>query len=652
MKEWFTPAVLTAMTLPGLPATERAVQILAKREGWRDRLNAAGAPLARKRKGRGGGWEYHFSVLPSPAQARLVKNARRDAGPDEATATTDPAAAGAWAHFGRMPDKKKATAKRRLVMLQEVHALRRGGWSKDQAVCEVAARNGVGKSSVYNWLKMVERAAKHDWLPYLAPRHVGRTKTVECDPAAWEFLKRLYLSDEKREFAYCYDLLKEAARENGWTIPSPRTLERRLNREIPLAVRVFWRKGAEAAADLYPYQERDRTGFHALQAVNADGHKWDVFVKWPGIEKPVRPVMLAVQDLYSNKFLGWRIDLSENSEMVRLAFKDMLENYGIPEMAFLDNGRGFAAKCITGGTPNRYRFKVKAEEPLGILPALGVDVRWTKPYSGRSKPIERSFKELCQRIAKHPKFEGAYTGNKPDAKPESYMSRAIDLDTFLQVVGAGMRAYNARPNRNTRVCGRMKSFDQAFDESYGADSTLIRKCPPDALNLCLMAAESVKAGAQSGSVRLLGNRFWAEELVEYAGQPLTLRFDPEDLHVGVHVYQTDGRRICFAECWEAVGFADAAAAKEHSRKRAAYRRATREAAEIERSMTLDEMIALMPDEPDEAPVPETKTVRLVQGNAAVAANAAPQTETERMDDEEFSRNFSAGLRLVEGGLDD
>lgn len=58
-----------------------------------------------------------------------------------------------------------------------------------------------------------------------------------------------------------------------------------------------------------------------------------------------------------------------------MPFGDLFRVYGIPDHAWLDNGRGFAAKCITGGTPNRFRFKVKPEEPSGILTALGIDIR-------------------------------------------------------------------------------------------------------------------------------------------------------------------------------------------------------------------------------------------------------------------------------------
>lgn len=80
---------------------------------------------------------------------------------------------------------------------------------------------------------------------------------------------------------------------------------------------------------LYPAQRRDRSGLYALQAVNMDGHKLDVFVQVPWSEKPVRLYLIAIQDLYSGKILSWRLSDVESWKIVRLAIGDMVETYGI-----------------------------------------------------------------------------------------------------------------------------------------------------------------------------------------------------------------------------------------------------------------------------------------------------------------------------------
>jgi len=652
MKEWYSAAEIADLGLPDLPGTKRGVNLMAQRAGWASAVNLRGEGLTRPRQANGA--EYHYSLWPRRAQTELLR--RETAARKAAAAAAQPGQAErkgsreAWAWFDALPEKRKAVARERLALLEQVAALKRGGLRVNDAVHTTAEQNRVAASTLYAWQAMVEGLPATDWLPALAPQWSGRIATAACDPRAWEALKADYLRLSKPSFETCFRRLQQLAEAQGWPLPSGRSLRRRIEREIPLPVRVLTREGAEALGRLYPPQERDRSMFHALEAVNADGHKWDVFVRWPD-GTVGRPLMVAIQDLYSNKLLAWRVDRSENSDAVRLAFRDVFERFGIPELAWLDNGRGFASKWITGGTPNRYRFKVKAEEPSGILTQLGVEVHWTRPYSGQSKPIERAFRDLCDAIAKHPAFEGAYTGNKPDAKPENYASRAIPLADFLRVVEQGIRLHNARPARRTRVCGGTLSFDQAFEASYA--QALIRKAGPEQLRMCLLAAEAVRAERESGAVRLLGNRYWAECLQAHRGEAVTVRFDPDRLHEPVHLYRLDGRYIGAAECLEAAGFADTGAARDHNRKRAAFVKATREAAALEKQLSLDELVRLLPEvaEPEPQPPSAVRLVAAGGGAAQAAAVPNPDTDTEALSDDDVERLFARGLRLVESSRD-
>ncbi|VEJ45443.1 Bacteriophage Mu transposase [Bartonella vinsonii] len=244
-------------------------------------------------------------------------------------------------------------------------------------------------------------------------------------------------------------------------------MQRHFKAQVSKAVVVLAREGEEKAKKLYPAQRRDRSNLHALQAVNMDGHKLDVFVNVPWAEKPVRLYLIAIQDLYSGKILSWRLSDAETWEIVRLVIGDMVEAYGIPERMTLDNGRAFISKWISGGVQNRFRFKIKPDDPQGLLMSLGVQLQWTTPYSGQSQPIERAWRDLAEAISKHPFCAGAYTGNKPDAKPEDYGKRAIGFEEFKAHVGAQICAHNAQTGRKVLTCvGR--SFDETFVESYNA----------------------------------------------------------------------------------------------------------------------------------------------------------------------------------------
>ena len=322
---------------------------------------------------------------------------------------------------------------------------------------------------------------------YSSPVTPAAPSPPNAAPEAWEYFKADYLRNEAPAAERVHERLARAAAEHGWTFPSVATFVRRIKREIPRPVQILARQGMDALKRAYPAQERDRSVFRALEAVNADGHRFDVFVKWPDGEIG-RPVMVAWQDLYSGKIVAYRVDKTENTDAVRLSFGDLVEHHGIPEHAYLDNGRAWASKWMTGGMATRYRFKVKEEEPLGLLTALlGKDnVHWTTPYHGQAKPIERALRDFCESVAKHPALAGAYTGNKPDAKPENYGSRAVPIDLFLTVLVQEIAAHNARKGRRSAVC-QGRSFDETFNESYARGP--VKKATAEQRRLWLLAAE-------------------------------------------------------------------------------------------------------------------------------------------------------------------
>ncbi|WP_235872975.1 transposase domain-containing protein [Pseudoxanthomonas winnipegensis] len=486
-------------------------------------------------------------------------------------------------------------------------------------------REGVRGGSVPSlgrWTAAVAGVERQHWPALLVPDYVGRTATSEIPAEAWDTFKADYLRVEAPTATSCYARLQRVARVKQWTLPSLATFKRRIERELPRGVLVLARQGREAFDKTFPAQERDRSIFHALEAVNADGHKFDVFVRWPD-GTVARPIMVGVQDLYSGKLLGYRIAETESADLARMAFRDVIERFGIPSKVWLDNGRGFASKMLTGGTANRFRFKVRAEDPTGVLTGMGCEIHWATPYHGQAKPIERAWRDLCDTVAKHPEFAGAYTGNKPDAKPENYGSRAVPLDVFVRVLNVEIGAHNAREGRKTRVAAGA-SFDQVFAHSYA--QSVIRKAAPEQLRQLLLAAEVVTADARDGSVRLSGNRYWVEALGAHAGQKVTLRFDPDALHTHVHVYTLANVYIGQAECIAAVGFADTSAAREHARAKKQYRRAARQQLDAERRMDIAQVADQLPTEAP-ADLPPAGVIAPMFGRARPLPGAEPMRAT-------------------------
>ena len=81
ISEWATLSQMAAMRLPGLPTSARGMRRVAKRDGWEE-ADRKGRQW-RLRRGRGGGMEFHSSLLP--AEARIAFIMRRTPPPQLAS---------------------------------------------------------------------------------------------------------------------------------------------------------------------------------------------------------------------------------------------------------------------------------------------------------------------------------------------------------------------------------------------------------------------------------------------------------------------------------------------------------------------------------------------------------------------------------------
>lgn len=648
-REWATLPEMAVMGLPGIP-DERALQIRAQKNHWN---RPEWRNKVWRKRAATGGIEYSFQVLDRAAQLAWMHKflAISEGGEKSTVSSDDHRYDPEWRAYEEATDKAKAKALKVLGYLDRIIRLVDSGLTTEEAIHEVRLDAGLSRTTVQNWRRRVKDVPRNHWLPMLVDQHKGNTKKrASCDEQALEFFKSRWLQPEKPKFEKCYRDLVTAAEEQGWVIPSINTMKRRV-KELPQMVVTMARHGKEAAKQMIPAQERDRTYLHAMQAVNADGHKWDIFVLWPdGVV--ARPVMAAWQDLYSNTILSWRVDRSENTDLIQLAFGDMIEKWGIPEEALMDNGRAFASKRMTGGAKTRFRFKIKEDDVNGVMTILGVKTHWAIPRHGQSKPIERAFGDMEENIAKDLRFAGAYVGNNPLAKPENYGSKAIPLEEFLKVVEEGIKEHNNRPNRHTPTCGGKKSFFQAFSESLSIRP--VRKATEAQRHLWLLAAENVTVNKKNGSIRFMKNRYFADFLHEHLGEGVVVRYDPQNLHTDLHVYAKNGSFLGNAPVIEKTGFFDTQAAGETKRKERKILRNVKENLELQRSMTPGEMIDLMPKISDaQEDLIESKVVRPLRpkpfvsnGNAAVAHHDDEEEDWLTKYNEQM-RPTERSLRLVD-----
>lgn len=478
--------------------------------------------------------------------------------------------------FERLPAALKEEARRRERALQALHEYIDGGRPRMASFGAVAEEFDEHPNTIRRWLKLVRNQVQADWYLLLAPAYAceGAPK-AECPAPAWSYILEQWLVQSKPALTAVYRRATKEAAWRGWgELPSLKTIARRIESEVPRATVVLRREGEKALEKLYPAAERDFSTLAGHEMWESDGRRCDVFVRFPDGEVR-RPILMVWREVHSRYVLGWAAGKTENTPLVRSSMRDaMLRSRSLPREFLMDNGRAYASKEITGGQPNRYRFKVNADDVLGVTTLLGIKPAWAMPGHGQSKPVESFWRTIAE-TDKRAEFAGAYCGNRPDAKPEEFAdfkpSKAIPLQDYLAAVSEDIEAFLDRAHRGDGMDGR--SPREVYDELMG--SAVVRTPTAEQIRLCLEAAENKTLDAHDRSVTVLGNRYWSEELSELKKRgPYTVRYNADDASEPVAIYDGD-RFICEARLVQRTGFRDQEAAKAHIRARNAFKKAAR-----------------------------------------------------------------------------
>lgn len=597
MKEWFS--IQELLGISGLPNSDRGIMKKADREQWQKR----------QREGvKGKAYEYHLHSLPPETQKQLRLNAALAAMPQPSAVVTrdDPELV---YRLNQATDKAREKAQQKVNACLQLQAFLDQGFNQTEALAGAAAAHNLSQGSLKNWYYKVKGYPVHLWQAVLVSgsgKSAKPGKKAHITEEAWDTFLADYLRPEKPDLRACYRRTALLAEEYGWQLASFKTFQRRLMQEVPYEVMLLKREGKNAVAKLVPALQRTVKDILAGEWINGDGYQHNVFVKWHTGEI-IRPKTWFWQDVRTRKILGYRTALSENTDSIRHALMDVIFHYGIPKTITLDNTRAAANKAMTGGVANRYRFKENELDPKGIMPILGIEVHFTSVLygegHGQAKPIERAFGRggIGEVVDKRPELSGFYTGKNVLEKPDNYNGgkQGVDYEVFLQALAAGVKQYNEQTERQTELCRGEFSFEQIWERDY--HSTNVRQASPEQLRLLFLQAETVTI-ARNGSFKLkaagklygLTNIYWAEDLIGITAKKVVARFDPDDLHGNVYVYDLDGRYLAEAICREAKGFGDTQASREQGRLyKRIVKRAQAQAEDLELLET-HELAALTP----------------------------------------------------------
>ena len=656
LKTHYSAKELVGLSLATLPNSVQGILYQAKKNCW----------ATQKRVGKGGGVEYAVKSMPEDVQAEIVVKLGKSAVKNLPVLAEESAPVDAqllWATYEQGTAKQQQKAQMKLGIMFAVAELVNGGVKILDAlalVCHKHNQDGekpVTVSALKSWWYQVKDADRSLWLPLLMDSYGAHSESREAafTPEAWAFFRADYFRNERPQFGSCYERLKRAASANGWVIPSPSSVKRKILREIPKTHQTYLRDGTYALSRMYPSLIRTVAGIEAMEWVNGDGYKHNVWVRWHN-GHIIRPKTWLWQDVRTRKILAYRCDESENTNMIRLALLDVVNKYGIPKHLTIDNTKAAANKKMTGGVKNRYRFKVREDEVQGIIPALGIQLHWTTVRYGRgrgqAKPIERAFSHggLGELVDKHPLLAGYHAGDNALDKPDNYQGNkaGVDYESFILALEEGIQMFNERQDRATEICQGKLSFNQAFERDYAVAEK--RWATPEQLRYLLTLHEEVtlkengtftlKAG---GEVQGLRNRYEAYELIGTNHKKVVVRYDPNNLHDAVWVYSLDGTYLAEAHCTVDAAFGDTSAAQDHSRKEREFVRHTQKAAKAAQDMAIQEAAAYMPPvEFEETEASEQMWAVIKDGTSLRKVEIAPDDE----DVNESEQALNRGLAML------
>ncbi|AKD37526.1 bacteriophage Mu transposase [Pasteurella multocida subsp. multocida OH4807] len=345
MKLWFSAKELAG--IGGLSIHPSNINRLAKQQNW----------VSQPKKGvKGGGLEYALSSLPKNVQDeikfRFAKSLSSEELPTQEQTTAERyLSAAIWQPFDKANNVQKSKAKKKYLAVVAVQNFVDSKTPLMEALELVAKAQDISVGSLKNWYYKVRDFEQSDWLAVLLKR-TGKTakEKADFDIEAWDYFLADYLRLERPTIAACYERLTRAAKEMGWTIPSRQTVQRKVENEVPYEVIVLKRYGENALTKLVPALQRSVADIQAMEWINGDGYLHNVFVKWKNGEI-VRPKTWFWQDIRTRKILGYRCDVSENTDSIRYSLMDVIYKYGIPRHVTIDNTRAAANKWMTGGVP-------------------------------------------------------------------------------------------------------------------------------------------------------------------------------------------------------------------------------------------------------------------------------------------------------------
>lgn len=569
IKDWYSALELAEMGLPQFPATKRNMQERINKENW----------PARKRAGRGGGFEYQppkavmklisDKVLGAvvagaikPTKAAVANTLNNVPSVREARYTQTGAVVIAGLNRKARNDADLTTKERerRDASIVLCNAIDAGMMTSQKSARKVimALAEGIFRGEAPQ--QIVDAAN----ITYTKPRAGGQTYDAlvsrlqkmytAYDKGRMQGDVSMYLvPGQRQEEQYPPYLIKaflihfchpnrppvmtawrnSAAwfEAHGLEQPAVDTFYR-IEKRLPVTVKYRGRVTGSEWRSLLPYVSRDVSAFKANDIWVGDGHSFKAKVQHPIHGRPFVPEVTVVMDWTSRRIVGCSVDMAESCVAVSAALRDaMLRTGARPLVYYSDNGSGQTAKRL--------------DHPVhGSLGRLGIAHETGIPGNPQGRGIiERIWSSTLIELARtYPTFQGG-SGDENSInrmlkdlnkkEPKTILPRWEDFLIDLELC---IEDYNKREHSVIK-----NTPDAEYALKLDPDSLDIGVSQEEIASLWMPQEERVP---DRGVIRLMNYQYAMPELVNLLaeGERVVIRFD---IHrpAKVWVFRLDGRYL-------------------------------------------------------------------------------------------------------------
>ena len=552
MREWLTVAELAREGLPGLAGTERGVQFLSEREGW-----AQSAGYARRRTGRGGGWDFNIALLPPLARTEYERRYRTVAAPEPPPAPPTPEPA------SNLTDRAARERDARLAIVAAYELFARAQRLSTETTMQIFADGfNAGSIAADPWVReTVGHISKDSLRKWRAKKTSGQADKLAFDRSAARKGKGvLEIANQGRVRIFLLAMIAHNSHLSG------RHLRKLIRHEFGDAltlfngrtvavppVRTIQRTVAKLKVDerVALTQLSNPDFYRSAMAPSGVGtYRWinEPNDLWMIDASPVDALCLdGRHSIYSCLDIGTRRDKlyvsrTPRASAVGLLIRKGILAWGVPKAIKTDRGSDFTA-----------------EATKRLFASLGIEADVSDAYQPQQKGhVERiigTFQHDCSPLL--PGFIGHNVTDRKAIEDRKTFADRLGEDTAdafcVRMTGAELQDWVDRWAANEYEQREHSTLGMSPAQKAALSTRKIRTVDPRALDLLLMP---VASGGGYRTVTKFGVRISNYHYVVMEALPgdrVLVRLDPNDVGLVYTFDADDGRFVGLGQCAELAG---------------------------------------------------------------------------------------------------